>query len=34
MRVFAADVLLHQSRISPYDEFALFLHYSRGRLSR
>jgi 8-oxo-dGTP pyrophosphatase MutT (NUDIX family) len=33
MRVFAGSEILQESRISPYDSFALFLHHARARLS-
>jgi 8-oxo-dGTP pyrophosphatase MutT (NUDIX family) len=32
MRVFSGAEILTQPLISPYDEFALFLHYGRARL--
>lgn len=32
MRVFSGDALLKEARVTPYDDFALFLHYTRNRL--
>jgi 8-oxo-dGTP pyrophosphatase MutT (NUDIX family) len=33
MRVFTGEEILSERRVSPYDHFALFLHYSRARLA-
>jgi 8-oxo-dGTP pyrophosphatase MutT (NUDIX family) len=32
MRVFPAAEIVAEARVTPYDHFALFLHYSRSRL--
>jgi len=32
MRVFSGTEILGQARVTPYDEFALFLHHARARL--
>jgi len=32
MRVFSGDAILKEARVTPYDDFALFLHYTRARL--
>jgi len=34
MRVFPGPEILCEQRVTPYDSFALFLHYSRSRLAR
>jgi hypothetical protein len=31
MRVFPGPAILAEPRVSPYDGFALFLHYGRAR---
>jgi len=33
MRVFSGEEILQESRVTPYDSFALFLHYARARLA-
>jgi len=33
MRIFAGDSILREPRVTPYDSFALFLHYCRHRLA-
>jgi 8-oxo-dGTP pyrophosphatase MutT (NUDIX family) len=32
MRVFRGDAILREPRVTPYDNFVLFLHHARGRL--
>jgi hypothetical protein len=34
MRVFAGPEALTRIRLTPYDAFALYLHYSRARLTK
>jgi hypothetical protein len=34
MRALSGDDALSLPRLSPYDSFALFLHHSRGRITR
>ncbi|HKT20576.1 MAG TPA: NUDIX domain-containing protein [Stellaceae bacterium] len=33
MQIFAGESILREPRVTPYDSFALFLHYSRHRLA-
>ncbi|MGO8920314.1 MAG: NUDIX domain-containing protein [Stellaceae bacterium] len=33
MRVFSGEQILQESRVTPYDSFALFLHYARVRVA-
>ncbi len=32
MRVFGGEAILREARVTPYDDFALFLHHTRDRL--
>lgn len=33
MRVFSGEAILRETRVTPYDSFALFLHHARSRLA-